>query len=281
MKITKHVVTAAATVALATSMICIAPVAAQAAPVASANTAANTAVSSTFAPMASSSMKAAVKANEKRELEFYLKKNNIKKKVKPSKIKWSTSNAKVATVKKGIMTTKKEGKVTITAKYQGHTVLYKITVKGDARFDVTSEAVKGIFKSKAELVTENGAQIFRASMTKLETTLVADYNATKNQFAFLVETKAPNGPTYKVVLSFSTKYNKNCTITSYKNGAEVKTLKTKKTAVKVSGNYKLSDDTLDNQIFNAIQSAAIESFIGADKDIDQIVKYLGFTNAAK
>ena len=131
--------------------------------------------------MATSTTKGTVKANEKRELEFYLKKGSSKKKIKPSKVKWSTGNAKVATVKKGIMTTKKEGKVTITAKYQGHTVLYKITVKGDARFDVTSEAVKGIFKNEAESITENGAQIFRASMTESGTTLVADYNVSKNQ----------------------------------------------------------------------------------------------------
>ena len=277
MKITKYVVTATTTIALAASMTCVIPAVAQAAPAARADTAASATASSTFAPMASSTTKATVKANEKRELLFLLN----KKKIKPSKVSWSTSNAKVATVKKGIMTTKKEGKVTITAKYQGHTVLYMITVKGDARFDVTSEAVKGMFKNKAELVTENGAQIFRASLTESETTLVADYNATKNQFAFLVETKAPNGQTYKVILSFSTKYNKNCTITSHKNDAEVKTLKAKKSAIRVSGNYKLSDDTLDNQIFNAMQSAAIKSFTGVDKDIDQIIKYLGFTNAAK
>lgn len=277
MKITKHVVTAAATIALATSMTCIAPVAAQAAPAASGDAVVSTATGSSFAPMATSTTKKTLKANGKYQLLFFLN----KKKVKPSKVSWSTNNAKVATVKKGIMTAKKEGKVTITAKYKGHTVYYKITVKGDALFDATSEAVKGMFKSKAELITENGAQIFRASMTELETTLVADYNVTKNQFAFLVETKAPNGQTYKVALSFSTKYNKNCTVTSYKNDVEVKTLKAKKSAIRVSGNYKLSDNTLDNQIFNTLQSAAIKSFIGADKDINQIVKYLGFTNAAK
>lgn len=281
MKITKHVVTAAATITLAASMTCIAPVAAQAAPAASGDAVVSTTTGSSFAPMATSTTKGTVKANEKRELEFYLKKGSSKKKIKPSKVKWSTGNAKVATVKKGIMTTKKEGKVTITAKYQGHTVLYKITVKGDARFDVTSEAVKGIFKNEAESITENGAQIFRASMTESGTTLVADYNVSKNQFTFSVETKAPNEQAYKVALSFSAKYNKDCTITSYKNDAKVKTLKVTKAAVKVSGNYKLSDVTLDNQMFNAVQSVAIKSFIGADKDIDRIAKYLGFTNAAK
>ena len=105
MKITKHVVTAAATITLAASMTCIAPVAAQAAPAASGDAVVSTTTGSSFAPMATSTTKGTVKANEKRELEFYLKKGSSKKKIKPSKVKWSTGNAKVATVKKGILTT--------------------------------------------------------------------------------------------------------------------------------------------------------------------------------
>lgn len=243
MKITKHVVTAAATVALATSMTCIAPVAAQAAPVAGAGTAASTTVSSTFAPMATSTTKGTVKANEKRELEFYLKKNNSKKKIKPSKIKWSTSNAKIATVKKGIMTTKKEGKVTITAKYQGHTVLYKITVKGDARFDVAARFDAAVKTLKNDIIAGAGYQAsyaqeekyYENSATEEGMKYTLRYSATYDRFTAIYEN---NGRAAELV--FSAKYkNKECTITGYR-GADTIGVKTMKKSA-----YKSSEDCFD------------------------------------
>lgn len=237
MKITKHVVTAAATVALATSMTCIAPVVAQAAPVAGGDAVVSTTTGSSFAPMATSTTKGTVKANEKRELEFYLKKNNSKKKIKPSKIKWSTSNAKIATVKKGIMTTKKEGKVTITAKYQGHTVLYKITVKGDARFDVAVETLKN------DIIAGAGYQASYAQEEKYYENAVSigngkyvlRYSATYDRFTAIYEN---NGRAAELV--FSAKYkNKECSITGYR-GADTIGVKTMKKSA-----YKSSEDCFD------------------------------------
>lgn len=51
------------------------------------------------------------------------------KNAKAKKVKWSSSNKKVATVKKGLVTAKKKGKATITAKYKGKKYKAKITVK--------------------------------------------------------------------------------------------------------------------------------------------------------
>lgn len=278
MKITKYVVTATTTIALAASMACVIPAAAQAAPAARADTAASATASSTFAPMASSTTKATVKANEKRELLFLLN----KKKVKPSKVSWSTSNAKVATVKKGIMTTKKEGKVTITAKYKGHTVYYKITVKGDALFDVAIKDIKRSFKSDGELVTENGVQIYRFSGSDSGTTLNSDYVESKNLLILSVATSLPNNPnTYGVAFSLSTKYNKNCTVTSYKNGVKVASITMKKTALKAGTTYKLSSDIYDNEIFHAMQAVAIKGLIEQDAGVLTYMKALGFTNINK
>lgn len=52
-----------------------------------------------------------------------------KKIVKASKCSWKTSNKKVAAVKKGVITTKKAGKATITATYKGNSATYKLNVK--------------------------------------------------------------------------------------------------------------------------------------------------------
>ena len=49
------------------------------------------------------------------------------KNAKKSKVKWSSSNKKIATVKKGKVTPKKNGTVKIRAKYKGKT--YTCTVK--------------------------------------------------------------------------------------------------------------------------------------------------------
>lgn len=52
------------------------------------------------------------------------------KKIKPKKVKWSSSNKKVATIsKKGVITAKKKGTAIITAKYKKDVQRAKITVK--------------------------------------------------------------------------------------------------------------------------------------------------------
>ncbi|MDF2683139.1 MAG: Ig-like surface protein [Brevibacillus sp.] len=51
------------------------------------------------------------------------------KELKGSKATWSTSNSSVATVKDGVVTAKKKGTATITAKYKDESVKIKVTVK--------------------------------------------------------------------------------------------------------------------------------------------------------
>jgi serpin B len=58
------------------------------------------------------------------------KKTKLKlKHAKAKKVKWKSSNKKIATVKKGIVKAKREGKVKITATYQGKKYKVRITVK--------------------------------------------------------------------------------------------------------------------------------------------------------
>ena len=51
------------------------------------------------------------------------------KNAKASKVKWSSSNKKIAVVSKGKVTAKKVGKATVTAKYKGKSYKCKVTVK--------------------------------------------------------------------------------------------------------------------------------------------------------
>ena len=69
-----------------------------------------------------------------------------------SKVKWSSSNKKVATVAKGVVKAKKAGKVTIKAKYKGKTYSCVVTVKKAA-----NQQVKAFNKLK-KFITENGEQ---------------------------------------------------------------------------------------------------------------------------
>ena len=68
------------------------------------------------------------------------------KNAKKSKVKWSSSNKKIATVKKGKVTPKKNGTVKIRAKYKGKT--YTCTVK-----------VKGFTKKTSGISTNNPKQL--------------------------------------------------------------------------------------------------------------------------
>lgn len=66
--------------------------------------------------------------NTKKNPKITLKVRGVSKKI-AKKAKWTTSNKKVATVKKGKVTAKKAGKATITCKVQNRRLTCKITVK--------------------------------------------------------------------------------------------------------------------------------------------------------
>lgn len=74
---------------------------------------------------------------------------------KRPKVKWFSSNKKVATVKKGLVKTKKPGKVTIKAKYKGKTYKCKFTVLYAKKSVKASDyLVNGILKSGVKIETE-------------------------------------------------------------------------------------------------------------------------------
>ena len=69
------------------------------------------------------------------------------KNARKSKVKWSSSNKKIATVKKGKVTPKKNGTVKIRAKYKGKTYTCTVKVKG-----FSNKAVKTLTDEQAESI---------------------------------------------------------------------------------------------------------------------------------
>lgn len=275
MKFSKHITASLMTAALAASMTCALPAMASAAP-----TATNTEATATYTAMATSTVKKTMKANEKRELVFKLN----GKKIKSTKVAWKSGNKKIATVsKKGFVTTKKEGKVTVTGKYQGHTIYYKLTVKGDAAFDyVVDEMKTGMMKLAP--VTENGKTVYRYTETQqesgVEATVSFEYNVAAKSFTASVCVNV-SGAAYRIDLSFSEKYAvKDCTITSYKNGQQIKSTPVKKSALKKSDLPEMSSDAGDAFVFSLLEQAVISSVTG-DEDALATFKTLGFTSIDK
>lgn len=72
--------------------------------------------------------------------------------LKNVKIKWSSSNKKVASVKNGVVKAKKIGKATIKAKYKGKTYKCKVTVKKNAK-PLKAKSLKEVLNSNGTLKT--------------------------------------------------------------------------------------------------------------------------------
>lgn len=274
MRTTKRVIASLATAALAGSMLCIAPAAAQAASIAAPNKAA-VATSSTYMTMATSTTSATVKANEKRELKFYL---NYKK-IKGTKVTWKSDNKKVATVsKKGYVTTKKEGKVTVTGKYKGHTIYYKLTVKGDAKFDAVSKSLKSFIKTAAGKASyAENEKFYEYTYTEEGKTYTLRYSETFNKFTVIYD----NG-SYTSALEFSATYSdKKCKLTSYQNNNDslAKSVVLNKSSYKRTTTYDFSSDTELNKQLNATTYGLMVATDVIFKDgLGFGLKDLGFTS---
>ena len=140
MKIAKNAVAAMAAAALAASMVCAAPATmAQAAPAQPAAAEAG----STYTTMAKAT-KARLNIGQKTTL-----------KVKGAKVtSWKSNKASVVSVtKKGVITAKKAGKATVTAKYKGGSAKFVITVVDPQ--DATLAALKGILTSLPTIPDED------------------------------------------------------------------------------------------------------------------------------
>lgn len=276
MKTAKRIVGSLAAAALATSMVCAAPIAAQAAPTASEANAVATA-GSTYSAMATAKVSKQIKLNQPQQLTFKL---NYKK-IKSTKVKWKSSSVKIAKVsKEGIVTPKKEGKVTVTGKYQGHTIYYNLTIKGDAAFDAASKAMQKLIKEGAnnKISGADNVKYYEFKTTEDNIVYTMRYNVTNKTFDFIWDENDS-----AVMLTFSTKFaNKDCTLVAWSNAvdgnAPVNTITLKKNKYKLTNTYGFSSDDVLNEQLNTIlskltlaTSEALQHYDGYD------LTYLGFT----
>lgn len=120
-KLTKTIASSVAVAALAGCMVCAAPAVSMAAPAESAPT-----TYSALAKTAKPALEFELTAGQESSFTKFFFDG---KAVKASKCKWTSSNKKVATVKKGTIKALKKGKTTITATYKGKTIAISLKVK--------------------------------------------------------------------------------------------------------------------------------------------------------
>ena len=133
-------------------------------------------VHGTYSDVKKAANKSSNNAGNKSSKKIYLSKKSVKlnkgqtlklvlKNAKASKVKWTTSKKKVATVsKKGVVKAKNKGKATITAKYKGKKYKCKITVKKN------SMTRKQVFDKVRKYIQKKGyqesPQIYRVNLGK-------------------------------------------------------------------------------------------------------------------
>ncbi len=90
------------------------------------------------------------------------------------KVSWKTSNSKIATVKNGVVTAKKTGKVTITAKSGAYTMNCQVKVTNPLIINSSKKGVEGItvtsgFTRILKVKGGSGAATWKSSNTKIAT----------------------------------------------------------------------------------------------------------------
>lgn len=114
------------------------------------------------------------------------------KNAKKSKVKWSSSNKKIATVKKGKVTPKKNGTVRIRAKYKGKTYTCTVKVKGFSK-----TAIKTVTDKQAEKVKEKYEDTFSEAGDLINMSQRGD----NEYFGICIQPyfKDSNGMTYRLI----------------------------------------------------------------------------------
>lgn len=96
------------------------------------------------------------------------------KKVNNKKVKWKSSNKKVATVsKKGVIKAKKKGKAKITAKYKKNTLVIKITVKENLPVYTGNYAVPSGSNTGASTASNSNTNVLTANQLAANMTVQA------------------------------------------------------------------------------------------------------------
>lgn len=286
MKIAKKATTAVLSTALAASMACIAPALASAAPTNDAPAV----ISAAYTALAAKTAKHTCTVGDKHPLAF--KANG--KKIKGSKVTWKSSNKKIASInKKGVVTAKKAGKVTITGKYKGATVKYKVTVKpaqvvdpAEVEFNNAAAEMKEMLKKYGTSSVENGQTVWRGS-DKAEDEgpgdlpVTFEYNEATRLFTVSVSYSLPanagdKSGTYAIKFVFSDNYaEKDCVISSYKDNEQVAVDTMKKSEFNTNNIPDLAGDS-NSILYDLILEASINQAAQNQTGIANLKKF-GFT----
>ncbi|MBR1731699.1 MAG: Ig-like domain-containing protein, partial [Ruminococcus sp.] len=196
-----------------------------------------------------------------------------------SKVKWSTSNKKVATVtKKGVVKAKKKGKATVTAKYKGKKYTCKITVKK------AGMTIAKAFNKVKKFIQKNGYHdadnVYRYTFgTKSGFKYYAKYYGDSNYLAYYAEYNNQGVALYidKTIKADSAFYE-------YKSGGGYSKLYYTAKFKKATYKYKTTKLTYkkassaDNNMANSMLGWAISDFNSYTKNKTKITfKQLGFT----
>ncbi|MCR5654001.1 MAG: Ig-like domain-containing protein [Ruminococcus sp.] len=203
------------------------------------------------------------------------------KNAKSSKVKWTSSNKKVAAVtKKGVVKAKKKGKATITAKYRGKKYKCKITVKKKSGMTIAKA-----FNKVKKFVQKNGKQYGETEYScKLGTKSNFLYNlmyySDSNCLAYYAAYKNQGIALYV----FNNKKAKSC-FYEYGSSGGYKKLHYTEEFIKATYKYKTTKLTYksatksDNNMAIGMLSWAIGDFDSyTKKKAGVTMKQLGFTN---
>ncbi len=170
------------------------------------------------AEAASSSSAQTIKLNKTKATVYNGKKLKLKVSGTKETVKWSSSNKKIATVKKGVVTPKKPGSVKIKAKVAGQTLVCKVTVKSPISASVSSLTLKEnqaknvkvtwilndtiyyeVYDSSIVSCTwskkwKNNTTTLKVKGLKPGSTVVALYNDLTDDVVEIPVTVKPNGP---------------------------------------------------------------------------------------
>ena len=200
--------------------------------------------------------------DKKKSPAVTLKVKGVSKKA-ARKAKWSTSNKKVATVKKGKVTARKAGKATITCKVKGKKLSCKVTVK-DKRKASGNGALKVAIKDMGPVDMTNPDNLKR-----LKTTGPTEYLKIENDFMTpeQIEFYYTNR---KELLATSRSYVVNSRVVATWNGKNI----TDKAKYSLSLDWmteKLDKDEIEEGIMHPLPALTTRSY----KNPKLIVTYKG------
>lgn len=191
------------------------------------------------------------------------KKESYKLKLKGAKsknVKWSSSNTKIATVKRGVVKAKKKGKCTVIAKYRSKKYKCVVRVKENKKTDSTTAnaspepVTPPVTETSPEPVTNSAIDRVKLEVNAVsQDTKVITYTITNNSYEkigiLLLSLEKYDGEKWQAVERKDNWVQLECMVI-FPNEQAVETLAISRDFVDVSsGNYRLSIQTSCGNVY--------------------------------